>query len=99
MKTHRLKTWPGPFAAVADGSKPFEIRFDDRGFSVGDELLLLEWLPPESEGPAGYTGGNVLARVTCIARHGRVPRGLLPGFVVLGIELISIGGTPVQPHQ
>lgn len=46
MTVHVKKCHPVPFAAVADGSKPFEYRKeDDCRFEVGDELLLLEWQP------------------------------------------------------
>lgn len=37
---HELKTDPEVFDAVASGEKTFEIRFDDRGFKVGDTLHL-----------------------------------------------------------
>lgn len=37
---HKLKTRPVFFAAIADGSKTFEIRKNDRGFKVGDALVL-----------------------------------------------------------
>lgn len=47
-----LKTWPGPFAAVRAGLKPWELRLDDRGYQVGDLLRLREW-SPDSE---AYTG-------------------------------------------
>jgi hypothetical protein len=49
MTTHRLKTHPGPFADVEAGRKQFEIRKDDRGFAVGDVLVLEEWSPEKSE--------------------------------------------------
>ena len=45
MKTHALKTHPEPFAAVCLGHKTCEVRKDDRGFKVGDVLLLEEYEP------------------------------------------------------
>jgi hypothetical protein len=43
MTTHHLKTHPAPFADVEAGRKTFEIRKDDRGYKVGDTLVLEEW--------------------------------------------------------
>ena len=40
---HRLKVWPEFYASLADGTKPFEVRYNDRGFQVGDWLDLCEW--------------------------------------------------------
>lgn len=42
---HELKVWPEFFDAIQDGSKPFEIRIDDRGFAVGDSLWFREFDP------------------------------------------------------
>ena len=38
---HELKTWPQFWPALCDGSKTFELRKNDRGFEVGDILILL----------------------------------------------------------
>jgi len=40
MTVHELKTDPVVFDAVANGLKTFEIRYDDRGYQVGDQLIL-----------------------------------------------------------
>lgn len=42
---HNLKTWPKHFEAMWLGEKQFELRYNDRGFRVGDTLLLVEWEP------------------------------------------------------
>lgn len=45
MKQHELKTWPSSFDAVWRGTKGYELRNDDRGFAIGDLLVLHEWVP------------------------------------------------------
>lgn len=91
MKTHDLKTWPAPFAAILSGAKRYEIRKDDRGFAVGDELVLREWQP--STGYEGfqlfahYTGREIRARVTYKTSGGEW--GLPVGLCVLGIEVTT----------
>lgn len=79
---HRLKTWPEFFAAVRDGSKPFEVRRDDRDFNVGDTLELAEWDPTSLT----FTGNIECRDVTYIARggpftpEGMCVLGLAPNF-------------------
>ncbi len=41
--THHLKTLPEYFQAVIAGTKPFEIRNNDRGFKPGDRVILEEF--------------------------------------------------------
>jgi len=43
--THELKIWPQYYCRVADGSKTFEVRKNDRGFQPGDTVILKEWDP------------------------------------------------------
>ena len=40
---HHLKIKPEYFKAVIDGSKPFEIRYNDRNFQKGDWVILEEY--------------------------------------------------------
>lgn len=39
-KVIELKTDPELFEATLNGTKDWEIRFNDRGFKVGDKLVL-----------------------------------------------------------
>lgn len=43
--THILKVWPGEFEAVRRGEKRHEVRKADRDYSVGDSLILREFVP------------------------------------------------------
>lgn len=86
MKTHELKTDPDVFAAVADGTKTHEIRFNDRGFEVGDLLHLRETeftgsqMHPGREGlPLIYTGREELRTVS----HIQTGYGLADGWCIL----------------
>lgn len=61
MRTHELKTWPAPFAAVKSGQKRHEVRANDRGFAAGDVVVLREWDPtPITYSAWGYTASEPL---------------------------------------
>lgn len=95
--THDLKTWPEPFAAVLSGAKTYEIRVNDRGFKVGDRLLLREWVPaapmlgPQLHEPGylgpHYTGRSILVEVTYLSAGGTW--GLPPGMCVMSIRKVE----------
>lgn len=76
---HELKCWPGPFSAMMDWSKPWEIRKNDRGYKVGDILHLREWCPTRKE----YSGACLDRRVTFILDGGF---GLEPGYICMTVE-------------
>lgn len=84
MKTHDLKTHPGPFTATVMGLKQFEFRKDDRGFEVGDVLVLREWDPSWDPTPS-YTGDTATRRVSYILRG--PDYGVPEGYVVMGLVL------------
>jgi len=94
-KTHELKIWPGPFADVVDGRKRFEWRKDDRGFEVGDTLLLREIEPYDYPGNPvrcvheHYTGHEVEAEVTHLVRGDDAPKewGIPRGYCIMSIRL------------
>lgn len=62
---HELKCWPEYYSKIVSGEKTFEVRRDDRGFKVGDALLLMEWSPE-----TGYSGNQLLFEVTYILPGG-----------------------------
>lgn len=73
MREHLLKCWPNAFEAISAGSKRFEWRRDDRGFEVGDVLVLKRWDPARHNGSfvdyCDDTERNTLrVRVTYILR-------------------------------
>lgn len=78
MRTHYFKTWPDPFEAAAIGSKPYEIRKDDRGtrLAVGDVVVLREWRPVAEEAfvreplEGNYTGRELRGVVTYVSVPG-----------------------------
>lgn len=73
---HDLKCWTEFFGAIADGSKPFEIRFNDRGYCVGHRLRLREW----DRHAQHYTGREVVKRVTYMT-----PWMQSENYVVMGL--------------
>lgn len=77
---HCLKIWPEFYRAVLDGRKRFEIRRNDRGFSVGDLVRLQEF----DELGGGYTGRSCLVEITYITNWAQQP-----DHVVFGFEFIA----------
>lgn len=85
---HELKTDPEVFKAVFDGLKTYEIRKDDCGYQVGDELWLQETAHSGQEMAAGaplfYTGKIMAVEVTHILR-GPI-YGLMDGWAIMSIK-------------
>lgn len=46
---HELKIWPQYYCRVANGTKTFEVRKNDRGFQPGDTVILKEYDPTNIE--------------------------------------------------
>lgn len=90
MAEHKLKVWPEFYDAIESGVKTWEFRRDDRGFRVGDVLVLLWWDPSANDGRGGveYVDGpttkNLRVKVTYILHGGRL--GVPEGFCIMSIE-------------
>lgn len=82
-KTHELKTWPAYFQAMIDGNKKFDIRKDDRGYMLGDELRLQEY----DQHLGLYTGRGLSAIVDFKVDGGQF--GIEPGYCVLSVRILS----------
>jgi hypothetical protein len=85
VRTHELKTDPGPFQRVWDYAKKAELRVDDRGFQQGDELHLMEW-----DGK-NYTGRSLEVLVTDIIRN-KPEWGLHRDYVIMSIMVLKKRG-------
>ena len=83
--THDLKTDPKVFQDVINGNKTFEIRFNDRDFQVGDELILKETKYSGEQMKNGnsleFTGRQLIKNVSYVLSG----YGLQDGWVILGI--------------
>ena len=88
MKTHELKTDPDTFYALISGRKTYEIRRDDRGFRVGDTLVLRRTVHSGDEmaqgEPLRYTGEEAVRRVTHILEGPAY--GIAEGWVILSVN-------------
>ena len=78
---HLLKIIPQFYTEVSTGNKTFEIRKNDRGYQVGDTLLLCEWLPEHEI----FTGNSIRKEVIYIL-HGHSFEGLDEHYVVMAIR-------------
>jgi hypothetical protein len=88
MPTHELRTWPGPFECLLDGTKRHEVRKNDRDFHVGDVLRLREWDPNrEGHDSEKYTGRELWARVSYLTEPGTW--GIPADVCVMSVEILA----------
>lgn len=43
IRTHELRTAPDVFEPIRNGSRPYDVRYNDRGFQRSDIVILREW--------------------------------------------------------
>lgn len=85
---HDLKIHELYFDDVANGSKTFEVRLNDRNYSVGDLLVLREFTADN----AVYTGRCLFAIVSYVLDNSDYCKN---GYLILGLNgIIEVGGVP-----
>lgn len=97
MSEHILKVAPAYMDAILDGTKPFEIRRNDRGFQTGDTLILWEYgadsssrygVPCDKWDCRDHRHRTIRKVVTYVFSGDPALRdcgGVVPGYVVLGL--------------
>lgn len=87
---HVLKVVTPFWEHVADGTKPFELRKNDRQYALGDSIVLQEWDQDSLE----FTKRELTAEITYILDGGtlreRSIAGLLPGYCILGLRITAV---------
>lgn len=83
MKIHYLKTWPEEFESVKTGLKTFDIRINDRGFTVGDILVLEKYDPTKDK----YLDESFIVKITYILHGGRFR--MSEDMIAMSIEPIT----------
>lgn len=76
---HNLKILPHYFAQVVAGIKTAELRYNDRVFTDGEEMLLREWSEPTE-----FTGREVRVLITDVLEY---PEALRNGWVMISFKL------------
>lgn len=76
-QTHHLKTNLEVFQHSWEGTKTFEVRYNDRNFQVGDLLVLRENVTEETGRHLKYTGRYINAKISYIflGKYG-IPRDM-----------------------
>ena len=88
MTTHDVKCWPEFFCAIEDGTKPFDLRLNNRNYAIGDVCLFREYDPNKND----YTGRSIRRLITYVMEgvgHGAIAplQGLQRGYCILGLRV------------
>lgn len=87
--THELRCWPAALGQVWDGTKTWELRFDDRDYAVADILRLEEYDPR-----TGMYGPRVIVADVVEILHGGdtshpAGPGVSVGWVLMSLNVLS----------
>ena len=87
---HELKTYPKYFQETLNGNKPFECRLNDRGFQVGDTVILKEW------DNIRYSGREIKGKIKYILDDKFIC--IAEGYVILSLEVTAWQPLP-EPYK
>lgn len=80
-----LRTWPGYFRSIWRGQKRAELRKNDRGFQVGDRVLLIEFDPNTGRQPS--PSRDILVVITHLIRAEGI-EGMENGYCMWSFNVI-----------
>lgn len=83
-KTHRLKTVDHYYDAVADGTKTYEVRKNDRAFQTGDVLELVRWSHTSLGFREDYGPKILRKKISYLLQGGQF--GIEAGYCILGLK-------------
>ena len=81
MATHQLKVWSEYMDDLLNGSKTFELRYNDRNFQVGDFLLLMEYDKENQK----YLTRELKVKISYVLDNS-VFDALKDGYLIMGIQ-------------
>lgn len=85
MQVHNLKTWPEYFDDLKNGLKDFEVRYNDREFSIGDEVICQEYCPEKHK----YSGEELHFTIkykSCWSDNIIMGTALKVGYCIIGLQ-------------
>jgi hypothetical protein len=88
---HELKVHTRFFSDLFNGKKTFEVRKNDRGFKIGNILILRDYNDTKEE----YNGGYIIAVVTYVLHGGDY--GIEEGYVCMCFDIIFKEDSPSFP--
>lgn len=87
MSEHVLKTIDRYWDAIADGTKTFEVRKNDRAFQKGDTLILQRWEDGKFGMHRSTPFQTLSMKITYMLQGGQF--GIEPAYCVLGFKKVT----------
>ncbi len=86
MNVHALKSWPQFFEPICTGVRTHELRRNDRGYAISDQLDLHEF-DPCTRAYSGRTVRVEITSITSVAEPCAVSgEALHPDFCILSVR-------------